>query len=109
MTGPIIQSVTSTNFMKDLKQLFMAAGLTPCSSHSIRRSAAQWARRCGADLSVIRNIGRWVEYSNLLLYIAEAEKISREKRRNNNGRDPLWDFWMFDTDTQWDTMNKGGS
>jgi hypothetical protein len=109
LTGPIIQSVTSTNFMKDLKQLFMAAGLTPCSSHSIRRSAAQWARRCGADLSVIRNIGRWVEYSNLLLYIAEAEKISREKRRNNNGRDPLWDFWMFDTDTQWDTMNKGGS
>jgi hypothetical protein len=29
--------------------------------------------------------------------------------RNNNGRDPLWDFWMFDTNTQWDTMNKGGS
>jgi hypothetical protein len=58
---------------------------------------------------VIRSIGRWVEYSNLLLYIAEAEKISREKPRNNNGRDPLWDFWMFDTDTQWDTMNKGGS
>jgi hypothetical protein len=47
--------------------------------------------------------------SNLLLYIAKAETISCEMLRNNNGHDPLWDFWMFDTETQWDTMNKGGS
>jgi hypothetical protein len=46
-----------------------------CSSHSFRHLAAQWARRSGADI-VIRNIARWVGYSNLFLYIAEAEKIS---------------------------------
>jgi hypothetical protein len=44
---------------------------------------------------MIRNIGRWVEYSNLLLYVAEAEKLSSKKGRNNNGRDLLWDFWIF--------------
>jgi hypothetical protein len=105
-SGPILDHVSSANNMLDLKELFLAAGLADCSSHSIRRSASQWARRCGADIVVIRNIGRWVAYSNLFLYIAEAEKISRDKRRRNNGRDPAWDFWMFDTDSQCDTMDK---
>jgi hypothetical protein len=108
-SGPILDHVSSANNMTDLKKLFRAAGLGDCSSHSIRRSASQWARRCGADIVVIRNIGRWVSYSNLFLYIAEAEKISRDKRRRNNGRDPVWDFWMFDTDSQYDTMDKGAS
>jgi hypothetical protein len=108
-SGPILDHVSSAKNMTDLKKLFRAAGLGDCSSHSIRRSASQWARRCGADIVVIRNMGRWVGYANLFAYIAEAEKISRHKRRCNNGRDPVWDFWMFDTDSQYDTMDKGAS
>ncbi len=106
-SGPMLEHVSSANNMVDLKKLFRAAGMGDCSSHSFRRSAAQWARRSGADIVVIRNIARWVGYSNLFLYIAEAEKISRDKRRRNQGRDPVWDFWMFDTDSQDDTMDKG--
>jgi hypothetical protein len=95
--------------MRDLKRLFKAAGLPDCSSHSIRCSAAQWARRCGTDITVVRNVGRWVDLKNLFLYIAEGEKISRDKHRRNNGQDPVCDFWMFDTDTQYDTMDKGST
>jgi hypothetical protein len=108
-SGPMVEHVSSKNNMADLKKLFRAAGMGDCSSHSFRRSAAQWARRSGADIVVIRNIARWVGYSNLFLYIAEAEKISRDKRRRNQGRDPVWDFWMFDTDSQYDTMDKGAT
>jgi hypothetical protein len=53
---------------------------------------------------VIQNVGRWVTYACLFGYIAEAERISREKRHRNQGRDPVRDFWFFDTDTQVDTM-----
>lgn len=31
----------------------------PYTTHSIRRSAAQWAARCGADDSTIKRAGRW--------------------------------------------------
>jgi hypothetical protein len=105
--GPIIESLSAHTFMTDLKSLFKGAGLPTCSSHSIRRSAAQWARRCGADIVVIRNVGRWVDLRNLLAYIAEAEMISRDRRRRNNGVDPVRNVWFFDTDTQCDTMDKG--
>lgn len=29
------------------------------TTHSIRRSAARWAARCGADDSTIKRAGRW--------------------------------------------------
>jgi len=29
------------------------------TTHSIRRSAARWATRCGADDSTIKRAGRW--------------------------------------------------
>ncbi|XP_048579105.1 uncharacterized protein LOC125556757 isoform X1 [Nematostella vectensis] len=31
----------------------------PYTTHSIRRSAARWAARCGADDSTIKRAGRW--------------------------------------------------
>jgi hypothetical protein len=108
-SGLILEHVASANNMRDFKKLFRAAGLGDCSSHSIRRSPSHWGRRCGADTVVIRNIGRWVACANLLIYIAAAEKVSRDKRRRNYDRDPVWDFWMFDTDSQSDAMNKVAS
>jgi hypothetical protein len=42
------------------KTLFKSAGLGTCSSHSVRWSTTQWARRCGADILAIQNIGLWV-------------------------------------------------
>jgi hypothetical protein len=59
-TGPIIRKLTERSFQSQLRKVFENAGLAHCSSHTLRRTAAQWARRCQADLFVIKNVGRWV-------------------------------------------------
>jgi superfamily II DNA helicase RecQ len=40
------------------------------TTHSIMRSAAQWAARCGADDSTIKRAGRWCVFCKCLRYIA---------------------------------------
>jgi hypothetical protein len=65
-----------------------------CTSHSVRRSAAQWAGRCGSDISVIRNVGRWECLSELLKYVAEGNERSLIMTRDHDA-DPIFDFWPF--------------
>ena len=72
----------------------------------MRRSAAQWGRHCGADLVILCNIGCWVSFRSLLFYIAEAEKEVRIAIQNNNNIDPVLRYWIFDTDSMIDTMDK---
>ena len=105
-SGPLVIHRLEDQYRTDLKNLFTACGFD-YSSHSVRRSAAQWARRCGADLVNIRNVGRWVSFRSLLFYIAEAEKQARTAMRNNNNIDPVIYYWIFDTDTMIDTMDRG--
>ena len=38
---------------------------------------------------------------------AEAEKQARIAMRNNNNIDPVIYYWIFDTDTMIDTMDRG--
>ena len=108
VSGPIVQARNEDQYRNDLKSLFNSVGFD-YTSHSVRRSAAQWARRCGADLVVIRNVGRWVSYTSLLYYIAEAEQAARAamRKNNNSGIDPVIYYWIFDTDTMINTMDKG--
>jgi hypothetical protein len=105
----MLEHVLSANNMADLKNCFQAAGMGDCNSHSFPRPEAQWARRSAADIVLMRNIAHRAGYSNIFLFIAEAEKISHNKRRHSQGRDPLWDFLIFDTDSQYDTMDKGAT
>jgi CubicO group peptidase (beta-lactamase class C family) len=65
-----------------------------CTSHSVRRSAAQWAGRCGADLSVVRNVGRWECLSELLKYTAEGNERNIIMMRDHTV-DPIFEFWPF--------------
>jgi hypothetical protein len=103
--GPITKSMSEDWYNKRLKEVFQnTAGLENCTGHSIRRTAAQWARRCGADLFVIKNVGRWASLDNLALYLIEADEKARARMRNNGGRDPVRDFWEFDPDSQFDTV-----
>ena len=78
------------------------------TSHSVCRAAAQWARGYGGNLLIIRNVGRWVAYGNLFMYVAEAKKTARSCRHNNDGHDVVHDMWFFDTDTMVDSMEKAG-
>ena len=105
-TGPIVASSSESTYRTSIKKLFEYCGFE-CTSHSLRRSAAQWARRCGADWTTIRNVGRWVSYINVLIYIADGEAHARVAIRNNNGIDPVLSYWIFDSDTMVDTMDKG--
>ena len=104
-TGPMILEKKHSTYRNDLRRLFLSCGFR-YTSHSIRRTASQWARRCGADISIIRNVGRWVSYGSLFFYIAEAERAAREAMQKNGNIDPLFGIWIFDTDTSIDTMNK---
>ena len=104
--GPICSKCTPDTYRRDLRKLFGIHGFD-YTSHSIRRSGAQWARRCGADLIHVRNVGRWCDLKTILVYIAEGELLGRRAIRNNNGADPVHLIWRFDTDSMISTMDKG--
>ncbi len=38
---------------------YVGGGMAGCSSHSVRKSAASWATRCGASDPEIQRVGRW--------------------------------------------------
>ena len=69
--------------------------LATCSAHSIRRSGAQWAGRCGADLDAILQGGLWVTYDNLLTYIQEGRLTAKELVAEQ-GEDPIFKFWVWE-------------
>ena len=65
----------------------------PGSPHSIRRSGAQWAGRCG-DLGVAtRNAGRWKSFDNLMRYIGQGARISAGAFKSCV--DPIFSCWVF--------------
>ena len=71
-----------------------AAGCTP---HSIRRSAAQWAGRCGADINDVRNCGRWKTMEMVIRYMAQGA-LQREQYQNDedgDGQDPIFRMFVF--------------
>ena len=72
MTGPLFPIRKSENFQKRLKTLFKAAGLPKCSSHSVRRTASQWAIRCGIDTKKLVDIGRWLDFNEVRKYVGQG-------------------------------------
>ncbi|XP_048589426.1 uncharacterized protein LOC125556683 isoform X3 [Nematostella vectensis] len=88
---PSKRSVASyrTIFSKMTKALFEK----PYTTHSIRRSAARWAARCGADDSTIKRAGRW-KSSSFELYTQDARvEMITELHDDNPSQDHL--LWMF--------------
>lgn len=70
--------------------------LENCTSHSIRRSSAQWAGRCRASHSAARNCGRWKSMDILAKYIAQGN----EKRKGYRTTvDPVEKVWYFQDPT----------
>ena len=107
-TGPMFDNISARTYQRHLKKLFssiqykLADGsfdVVDCSSHSIRRAAAQWAARCGASLADVRNVGRWVALKHLLTYIAEGVEMRSNALRANNDVDPVLSVWEFNVET----------
>ena len=65
------------------------------SSHSIRRSAARWARRCGASDRILLEVGRWKDWNQLKTYLGEGED---DIELDEDGKDPVLKFWVFKTE-----------
>lgn len=74
-----------------------AKAATGCTAHSIRRSAAQWAGRCGASTTDVRNCGRWKTLEELVQYMAQGA-LQREQYENDmdgDGHDPIFRMFVF--------------
>eukprot|EP00596_Hydrurales_sp_CCMP1899_P001148 CAMPEP_0119038332 /NCGR_PEP_ID=MMETSP1177-20130426/7187_1 /TAXON_ID=2985 /ORGANISM="Ochromonas sp, Strain CCMP1899" /LENGTH=287 /DNA_ID=CAMNT_0007000779 /DNA_START=332 /DNA_END=1192 /DNA_ORIENTATION=- len=74
-----------------LSTIFALTRYFKASPHSIRRSAAQWAARCGAESYQIQNAGRWNKDStSWRTYVAAGEQ---ESARFLDRLDPIRELW----------------
>ena len=71
-----------------------------CTNHSIRRTAAQWAGRCGAKEVDVRNAGRWKTMEELAKYMAQGHVDKATAQRKANGEDPIRKIWWFQPVTE---------
>ena len=69
-----------------------------CTNQSIRRSAAQWAGRCGAHLVHPRNTGRWKSIEMLAKYMGHGVDW-RAKLESGGGTDPIFSVWVYKPST----------
>ncbi len=70
-----------------------------CSSHSVRRSAATWAARCGAPETEVQRVGRWKLGSiSFRRYVENGMSIARRfLGRGISTTDPVFKFFVFRT------------
>lgn len=101
---PTGENMVPTVWEKMTDAIFKAAGMYDptkpagergCTNHSIRRSAAQWAGRCGAGELAVRNNGRWKTLEMLMLYIAQGRTSNSHAKEANEGGDPIEKIWVF--------------
>lgn len=96
MTGPLFPHRESETFQARLKTLFKAAGLKKCSSHSVRRTASQWAIRCGVDTKTLVDVGRWLDYNEVRKYVGQGGTAHQEAvDDSHDGKDPIGRVWFF--------------
>jgi len=105
--GPILPPISATTYQGHLKLVFHKIGVD-CSSHSIRRTGAQLAARCGCDLDVIRDIGRWVCVNHVADYLAEGRAF-RHRMMQEHDEDPISKVWVFNPLTALSSMSMSAS
>lgn len=82
-----------TTYRKSFTEMSKALFEKEFTTHSIRRSAARWAARCGADDSTIKRAGRW-KSNSFELYTQDARAQMIKEHHDGN---PVKDhqMWMF--------------
>ena len=121
----VFKNITESQWCGMTNHLFESAGIrvngkaanrtngTPAvpssgaSNHSIRRSAAQWAGRCGAREMDVRNAGRWRTMVILAKYMGQGaiEREAYEDDEDGPSEDPIFGMWVFKKVT---TAGSGG-
>ena len=81
----------------DTDEYISARGARGATNHSIRRSAAQWAGRCGAREMDVRNAGRWRSMQILAKYLGQGamEREAYEDDEEGPCQDPIFRMWVF--------------
>ena len=118
--GPLFQHFTAgepdgrhlpeTTWTGATRRMFTAAGLyTPgyvdedtghrvlaqgVTNHGIRRSACQWAGRCGAKETDVMNNGRWKTVTEMIKYMAQGA-TTRNRHELDSGTDPIFKTWVW--------------
>mmetsp|Transcript_17222 Transcript_17222/g.36455 ORF Transcript_17222/g.36455 Transcript_17222/m.36455 type:complete len:502 (+) Transcript_17222:36-1541(+) len=96
MTTDMWTAITDRMFAKT--KLYDLEKKTGCTNHSIRRSAAQWAGRCGARELDVRNNGRWKTMELLALYMGQGP-IAMAKALEEHDFDPIEKIWWYQAAT----------
>jgi hypothetical protein len=97
--GPIFGDISPKTYQaktSHILRVFMC--IKGATSHTIRRSSAQWAARCGDKGPGIRNAGRWKSFAHLITYLAQGAKQAERYHGDPNG-DPILTCWPFQTVT----------
>ena len=84
------------NWREICKMFFDRAGVSGATTHSIRKSAAVWAARCGAEEYQIREAGRWNTGDTYMVYVKSGKSIaSLAATRSDGSVDPIRRVWVF--------------
>lgn len=106
-TGPIFKNegaeggrVKATQWIRMTAHMFYHANQRfgfkqGCTNHSIRRSAAQWAGRCGAREVDVKNAGRWLSMEVMARYMAQGAQMRDDYEDDGRGEDPIFSVWCF--------------
>jgi len=97
LTGKLFPYADSKSLRSKLKKIFIHAGMKEFSSHSFRRTAAQWAAQCGADWRTIVDVGRWSDFNEARKYIGQGRSDHKRLIAENDGKDPIGHVWFFRT------------
>jgi hypothetical protein len=107
--GPTGAAYKESQWEDRTKRLFTAAGLytagrkgsdgsyikpTGVTNSGIRRSAAQWAGRCGGREIDCANNGRWKTYTEMAKYMAQGS-ARRQGHEGDGARDPIFSTWVW--------------
>lgn len=88
-------------YQRWLREVYKYTGgdLAECSSHSVRKSSASWAARCGKGEAEVQRVGRWaLNSTSFRLYIEHGVALSaRHLGRLRQTADPVFKFWKFAT------------
>lgn len=101
--SPILPPLSLTVCQKKLRVRFETAGCACHASHSLVRSGAHWAARCGLDILEVKDVGRWVNLQHLKRHVSKG-KHHAENRRTENGSNPVIDFWVHDRNAHCSTV-----
>ena len=95
--------ITSKQYDSMLSRVFVKAyentgiaGFKKLTTHSLRKTSAKWAARCGQDINVVTHCGRWSENSTSVgRYVEEGQTEALYHLNELNQRDPIRKVWVF--------------